>query len=108
MSLSDEIDTLLAGTTGGTESDYLNVAKDLLKRCRQQLTWIPVSEKLPEVGDCVVAAHQYGDGAVNAVCCTYYEFGFPLAMWNVENPVTHWIPLPSCNRKSQEITNPFD
>ncbi|PHR99235.1 MAG: hypothetical protein COA78_25160 [Blastopirellula sp.] len=66
-----------------------NVVTDTL-----QPQWISVETELPDVGDCVVACHQYSDGAINAVCCTYYEFGFPLAMWNIENPVSHWMRLP--------------
>lgn len=75
---------------------YQQQVERLNKRIAElEQPWVSVEERLPKVGDSVVAAHQYEDGAITATCCTYYDFGFPLAMWNVENPVTHWMLLPS-------------
>jgi hypothetical protein len=62
--------------------------------------WIPVTERLPEFGNCVLAAHEhgvaemwYGANEHNKTAkgrMPKFKYRGSETMWNV----THWMPLP--------------
>lgn len=63
--------------------------------------WISVEDSLPEERQAVIAARITPDGVQEAICCIYYKDGFPVAMWGVKNPITHWMPLPQPPQESE-------
>jgi hypothetical protein len=65
---------------------------DELEELREQARWIPVTERLPEVGQIVEARIQMLDG-VN-ICTPTYDPGLDGRWrWCYDTP-THWRPMP--------------
>lgn len=76
-------------TSGSFYNDVREVAQAYLDQ-----QWIPVSERLPEIDDPVIACRRMGDEYWFG-CCIYREFGFPwVELGKTGNVVTHWMPLP--------------
>lgn len=50
--------------------------------------WIPVTERLPEVGADILVCHKNGFVATNAWLGTHWWFK------DDKNTITHWMPLP--------------
>lgn len=56
--------------------------------------WIPVTERLPESGKCVLVFSK--DGMVAEGCYFAYDKSWTQFRWSVKDlNVTHWMPLPS-------------
>jgi hypothetical protein len=68
-------------------------AEDIINRAKQK--WIPVTERLPESGKCVLVCSK--DGMVAEGSYKAYEKKWTQFRWNVTDlqNVTHWMPLPT-------------
>ena len=55
--------------------------------------WIDVNDRLPEVGDAVIATKNLKEERWYG-CCIYRAFGFPWVLFNEPNPIDYWMPLP--------------
>ena len=57
--------------------------------------WIPVTERLPEVGQRILVYCESKTIEMHITCCTYMggRFGHPQFSRHCRN-VTHWMPLP--------------
>lgn len=90
MDRQEVIERLMGPFNYGDEADnLLLVPEHLLEDCacllRQE--WIPVAERLPEVGEKVLTFENHGDWESIDSC--YWD-----RLWKA-NHVTHWQPLPS-------------
>lgn len=93
----------------GTLNDYplLGEAADAIELLQktQQPRWIPVSERLPELGDIVLLTDgmDVGDGYL-----THYDFDKSEAMFSSpfadleSKDITHWMPLPTPPKGEEE------
>ncbi|EPA1165611.1 TPA: DUF551 domain-containing protein [Klebsiella pneumoniae] len=63
--------------------------------------WIPVSERMPEVGDIVLTAMggavNVGEMECSAANCRF----FTSVISGRELPATHWMPLPAAPQEAQ-------
>lgn len=72
-----------------TRRTTLCMARDYLKEHFSEQKWIPVTERLPDCADTVLAVDR--DGIMStAYYVGYWHGGGDLD----ENAVTHWMPLP--------------
>ena len=78
------------------EQSYFNsietLADDLIANGVTIQRWIPVTERLPDSGKCVLICTEYGtaEGSYSAYNKSWIQF-----RWNAKDlKVTHWMPLP--------------
>ena len=85
----------------GRSSDALNIAENLIANGVTIQKWIPVSERLPEVGKKVLVycKENKNDYEIGAYSDTYRGF-FVRQTW-YEN-ITHWMPMPEPPKEVQE------
>jgi hypothetical protein len=61
--------------------------------------WINVKDRLPGVGDAVLACHRLPTKKFDSEwwfgCCVYREYGFPWVKLDDANPVEFWMPIPT-------------
>ena len=78
---------------GGWEKAYEDLAEEN-RQLKESQRWIPVSDRLPEIGEAVICAKYFEKQKEwwNS-CCIYREYGFPFASFEGD-AVTHWMPLP--------------
>lgn len=86
-----------SGLDGGENLDNERAYLELLA-LRESSRWIPVSERLPEVGACVLIYVPDGVGATIDVLHTDGKW----LDWSSPNKVTHWRPLPEAPIKEVE------
>jgi hypothetical protein len=58
--------------------------------------WIPLSERLPDIGQPCLCAKYLGNNEWWYGCAEYQEYGFPFASFqnNEKNAgITHWKPI---------------
>jgi hypothetical protein len=100
--MTDVLDELRGFCHGKTETVYTR-AVDEIERLREAARWIPVGERLPKVGDCVIVRHMRKCGKdghlAEAVCeAEFYHLsdrmiGFA-GQYCDDLKVTHWRPMP--------------
>jgi hypothetical protein len=63
-----------------------------------ELEWISVEDRLPELFECYDHSAQVivTDGRHIRLDCYYKGWGwYEKKMWQMQDPVTHWMPLPN-------------
>lgn len=74
-----------------TLAEDLEEAINTINRLPSESSWIPCSERLPEVGDLVMIAIANGD--IDLAMLDKDKVGFSNGDWYNARNVTHWMPL---------------
>ena len=78
-------------------SEVVSWAISEIDRLREERRWIPVEERLPEVGSSVLVAWSHEEDKNQAISQAWYDpLGKFMSLEDMEFPnVTHWQPLPA-------------
>lgn len=98
---ADTIDELLERRQ--MDADLMQEQKERIVELEEQVRWIPVTERLPELIPCDAChGHGYSEGVQvctdgrKALTAIYSDVGwlFPEIFWQAENEtITHWRPV---------------
>lgn len=75
-----------------------------LKQLREQIRWIPVSERLPKKGTRVLTCSNDGYIEIQSIESTYGYWENEEGDWSDIDEITAWMPLPRPYKEESEVS----
>ncbi len=90
MKYSKELHEQLRKRYKDSDPAYVQCLLDEIERLQNERRWIPVSERLPDIGVEVLVFDERGDIMIDELCRWQSEL-----IWaDDDDGVTHWMPRP--------------